>query len=107
MTIDQYSSFIKSYEDIVKYFHSSLILCNRIIEDYDTLIPVNNTIQESDDEVDEVMQWFIIDDSTAKFLIDYTNEAIYYHEKLDIYVWAIFHYGTPWESVKFRNWKKD
>ena len=45
----------------------------------------------------EVYQWYIITDSGASFLKRYTDELVYYHEDLDVYLWGITHYGTSWD----------
>lgn len=47
----------------------------------------------------EVYQYYIIDDHGAKFLEDYTDEIVYYHEELDMYLWGITHFGTSWDYV--------
>lgn len=56
---------------------------------------------EEDDEGNylEVYQYYIITDSGAKFLEDYTDEIVYYHEDLDMYLWGITHWGTSWDYV--------
>lgn len=56
---------------------------------------------EEDDEGNylEVYQYYIITDSGAKFLADYTDEIVYYHEDLDMYLWGITHFGTSWDYV--------
>lgn len=56
---------------------------------------------EEDDEGNylEVYQYYIITDSGARFLADYTDEIVYYHEDLDIYLWGITHFGTSWDYV--------
>jgi hypothetical protein len=47
----------------------------------------------------EVYQYYIITDHGAKFLEDYTDEIVYYHEELDMYLWGITHFGTSWDYV--------
>lgn len=47
----------------------------------------------------EVYQYYIITDYGAKFLGDYTDEIVYYHEELDMYLWGITHFGTSWDYV--------
>ena len=47
----------------------------------------------------EVYQYYIINDHGAKFLEDYTDEIVYYHEELDMYLWGITHFGTSWDYV--------
>jgi hypothetical protein len=47
----------------------------------------------------EVYQYYIIADRGAQFLQDYTDEIVYYHSELDMYVWGITHFGTSWDYV--------
>lgn len=47
----------------------------------------------------EVYQYYIITGYGAQFLEDYTDEIVYYHEPLDMYLWGITHYGTSWDYV--------
>jgi hypothetical protein len=46
-----------------------------------------------------VYQDYIISESGYEFLVEYTDELVFYNEKLDIYVWAITHFGTSWDYV--------
>lgn len=48
-------------------------------------------------EEPEVFQWYIVSDSGAQIIQDYTNEILYYHDKLDIYLWGVTHWGTGWD----------
>ena len=52
-----------------------------------------------DGEYCEVYQYYIISDSGARFLSEYTDEIVYYHEELDMYLWGITHFGTSWDYV--------
>lgn len=54
---------------------------------------------EENDEYTDVFQWFIVSDEGAKIIQDYTNEILYYHEELDIYLWGVTHWGTSWDYV--------
>lgn len=54
---------------------------------------------EENDEYTEVFQWFIVSDSGARMIQDYTDEILYYHEELDIYLWGVTHWGTSWDYV--------
>lgn len=88
-----------SYKNLF-YNDEGLILCNNIANDYDELELVNG--EDYDDESDEyaeIYQYYIIDDSTARRLIDDTNEIIYYHNRLDIYILGVTHCGTSWGYV--------
>lgn len=53
----------------------------------------------ADDNYFEVFQYYIITESGAKFLEEYTDELVYYHYKLDMYLWGITHFGTSWDYV--------
>lgn len=51
------------------------------------------------DVEDMVFQDYIISDSGARFLMELTDEYVFYNEKLDMYLWGITHYGTGWDYV--------
>lgn len=50
-------------------------------------------------EEPEVFQWYIVSNSGAQIIQDYTNEILYYHDELDIYLWGVTHCGTGWDYV--------
>ena len=50
-------------------------------------------------EWDEVYQYFIISYAGYRFLEEYTDEIVYYHTELDMYVWGVTHFGTNWQYV--------
>ena len=50
-----------------------------------------------DDEL--VCQDYIISEHGYRFLRDYTDEPVFYNERLDIYIWGITHCGTSWDYV--------
>lgn len=52
-----------------------------------------------EDEYKDIYQEYIINRSGAEFLEKYTSEIVYYSEKLDMYIWAITHFGTSWDYV--------
>lgn len=56
-------------------------------------------LDEYDGGYFEVYQYYIITDSGARFLEEYTDEIVYYHTELDMYVWGITHFGTSWDYV--------
>ena len=55
--------------------------------------------EDEDGNFPEVFQWYVISDAGASILEDYTDEIVYYHEDLDMYVWGVTHYGTSWDYV--------
>lgn len=59
----------------------------------------NGNDYDEDENPIEVFQWFIVSDSGAQMIQEYTDEILYYHEDLDIYLWGVTHYGTSWDYV--------
>lgn len=80
------------------YKDEGLILCNNIAEDYEELELVSECL-EDEDYYEDIYQYYIISDDTAKRLLEYTKETIYYHNRLDIYILGVSHYGTSWDYV--------
>ena len=60
---------------------------------------VVNGLEENEDGYYEVYQYYIIAEPGANFLIEYTDELVYYHDELDMYIWGITHFGTAWDYV--------
>ena len=58
-----------------------------------------NNYNEEEDNYTDMFQYFIISSQGAKLLQQYTDETVYYIDYLDMYIWAITHYGTSWEYV--------
>lgn len=90
-----YATFAKAFDAVLNnnifnagmYFGHGWELVNG--SDYD----------EENDEYTEVFQWFIVSDNGAQMIQDYTDEILYYHEELDIYLWGVTHWGTSWDYV--------
>ena len=60
---------------------------------------INGDDINEDGDYHEIYQWYIITESGARFLEEYTDEIVYYHEEMDLYVWGITHFGTSWDYV--------
>lgn len=63
---------------------------------------INERIEELEDEQDnppEIFQWFIVSESGAEILQEYTDDPVYYLPVLDCYVWGVTHWGTSWDYV--------
>ena len=75
------------------YKDDALILCNNIIDDWEFLELQNNY------DASEIYQYYIMSDDLANRLINYTDEIVYYHNRLDIYILGVTHYGTSWTYV--------
>ena len=50
-------------------------------------------------EYHEIYQWYVITEYGAQFLEEHTDEIVYYHEEMGMYVWGITHFGTSWDYV--------
>ena len=59
----------------------------------------NGDLYDEDGNPEEVYQWFIISDTGAEILKDYTDEIVLYSDELCNYIWGITHYGTAWDYV--------
>ena len=78
------------------------ILNNSIINyDFDYWIILQGCdYNEKEDNYYDIYQYYIIDNKGVEILQEIApNEIIYYNEKLDVYLWAITHYGTSWDYV--------
>lgn len=75
------------------------VLANGLLEytGYENWDLVSGDIEE--DNYFEVYQYYVISDSGYRILADYTDELVYYHERLDMYLWGITHFGTAWDYV--------
>ena len=60
---------------------------------------VVNGCEENEEGWYEVYQYYIITDAGYRCLSDYTDEIVYYHNDLDMYVWGITHFGTSRDYV--------
>jgi hypothetical protein len=95
-----------NYRTLAKSFDA--ILCNDITKLFFT--EINGTYQEAelyngadyDEEEDyyyDIYQYYIIDNNGVDILETNTDEIIYYLPELDMYIWGVTHYGTPWNGV--------
>jgi hypothetical protein len=77
------------------------VLNNNIYEyaGYENWELTNGLEENEDGDYYEVYQYYIVSDSGASFLERYTDELVYYHEGLDMYLWGITHFGTSWDYV--------
>lgn len=92
-----------SYANLL-YKDEPLLLCNNIANDFDNLELVGGIdyIENEDGDIIEyidIYQYYLIREDTARRLIEDTNEIIYYHNELDIYILGVSHFGTGWDYV--------
>lgn len=121
-----------SYRSMIEFCCESLILNNYIVEElskkdlfsevycgseisyYDS---EGNEITEKEyyemedtsnceDVWDDIYQYYIISESDAERLSQYTNELVIYYEELDLYILCVKHCGTSWDGVP-ANWKDE
>lgn len=48
---------------------------------------------------DIIHTFYIISKNGYNTLKDYTDEAVFYNDEFDMYLWGIDHYGTNWDYV--------
>ena len=81
------------------YKDENRLLCNEIVKDAEDLeLIYGYDYDDENDCYDEIYQYYLIDESTAKRLGEY-GELIYYDNRLDLYVLGVTHYGTSWDYV--------
>ena len=79
------------------------VLCNDIIKvsfDWETY----NGSDFYEDEygeiyIKEIYQYYIISESGAEILSEYTDEIVFYNYEFNLYVWGVTHFGTGWDYV--------
>lgn len=91
----EYSQFFDDESD-------SVIPCSMAVLDDENLRLENGSVDTSDfDEIYQIYiyQMYIIDANFASRLITHTNELVFYHTKLDVYILGVTHIGTKWSHV--------
>ena len=48
---------------------------------------------------EEVSQDFIITRNGYEILKEYTDELVFYNDRLNMYIWGVTHFGTSWNYV--------
>lgn len=87
-----------SYKNLF-YNDDSLILCNNITDDIEDLELLSGSdYNEEGDYYEDIYQYYIINDDLAERL-QKINEIVYYHNRLDIYILGVTHFGTGWSYV--------
>ena len=94
-----YRTLANSFEgvlcnDITKLFFTEINGVYQEVELYN-----GTDYDENDDYYYDIYQYFIIDRNGVDILETNTDEIIYYLPELDIYVWGVTHWGTPWSGV--------
>ena len=99
----QESGFVDNSEEIAELQEKidELMLDNdndEHTEEIDELQDEINELEEEQDYMDDIFQYYIVDDNGARILKE-INEIVFYNEELDMYVWGVTHYGTSWSYV--------
>lgn len=58
-----------------------------------------NLVSGDYEDADIVSQDFIITEYGYGILRDYTDELVFYNDKLNMYIWGVTHFGTSWDYV--------
>ena len=102
-----------NYSLMIEFCTDNLVLNNSIMPElegcgyyFDIYCGSLSYSDLDDGEYDkDFYQYYIIDDIAADRFAEYTDEVVFFNEQLDLYLLAVDHYGTPWQSVP-ANWKK-
>ena len=81
---------IATYADLARTF-GVMVLCNAMADE-----PLEHVGGELA-PWDEVFQWYVVEDPS--FLLARTDEAVFFHPRLGLHVWAVTHFGTAWKLV--------
>lgn len=85
------------YGALAKSFNH--VLANEImtaVDDWEIIS--GRDYDEETDDYREFFQYYIVDWNGKQILED-AEECVYYSESLDLYVWAVDHFGTSWDYV--------
>lgn len=88
------------YRCLAKAFDA--VLANDIITETNYIVgewEVVNGYENDEDYDKEIFQYFIIDENGADILQEYTDEIVFYNDRLNMYVWGVTHWGTAWDYV--------
>ena len=70
-----------------------------IDEQIDAINEQIDELEREQEEQREIFQYYIISDSGARLIEEYTNDPLFYLPALDCYVWGVTHWGTSWDYV--------
>ena len=68
----------------------------KLAEDFE--VWAGSDYNEETEDFIEFFQFFIVSAGGAEILRD-AGETVYYSDSLDMYVWAVSHWGTSWDYV--------
>ena len=97
-----YDTFSKAFDHVLN--NNIFDLGWTIGNGWELVNGLNYVEDNEDEEVEEienseVYQWYIVSSSGAEMIQEYTDEILYYHEELDMYLWGVTHWGTAWDYV--------
>ena len=76
-------------DEQIKYINGQIEIINEQIDE----------LEREQDEQREIFQYYIISDSGAELLKEYTDDPVFYIPVLNCYVWGVTHWGTSWDYV--------
>lgn len=98
-----------TYRTLADYVGYKILCSDKILKRYGKELQVNNCDNLFDEEGNpyEICQYFIITRDGYEFLEEFApNEILFYDNELDIHIWGITHWGTPWKYI-FTNIKAE
>jgi hypothetical protein len=76
-------------DEQIKYINGQIEIISEQIDE----------LEREQDEQREIFQYYIISDSGAELLKEYTDDPVFYIPLLNCYVWGVTHFGTSWDYV--------
>lgn len=67
--------------------------------DEDTYNELLNSGKECYEDYLDVYQEYVVEPAFVTFLEEFTDELVWYNDELDLYIWGVCHWGTPWSGV--------
>lgn len=93
-----YKTLARAFDSVLVNDITKLFFAEVNGEDNEPELINGNEFDEDENPI-EIYQYYIISDSGARILENFTNEIVYYLPLLDCYVWGVTHYGTSWDYV--------
>lgn len=87
-----YCTFAESFNHVL----NNTLISSELSDSFE--IMNGDLFNEYDDPI-EIYQYYIVDDYGAEIIQDYTDEILFYSERLDLYLWGVTHFGTSWDYV--------
>ena len=90
-----YACMAKAFDAVL---NNEIIRCTSDIGYWENVTPDYYETDDGDIEYFDIYQYYIVSSNAVEILRE-AGEIIYYNDALNMYVWAVTHYGTSWDYV--------